>query len=166
MATETSAVVPIAEPITGREPAGDPGAPRSALAQFYRAFNSRDLALMEANWDSSPEVAMDNPLGGILRGWPEIRKVYERIFSAPRRVEVEFHDYTLHATGDVFYVVGRERGRIVADATRPEMRLAIRTTRIYRRVGERWRQVHHHGSMDDPTMLEAYQRAVRRDAAK
>lgn len=65
MDTKTSPVVPIAAPITGREPPGDPGAPASALAQFYRAFNSRDLALMEANWDASPDVAMDNPLGGM-----------------------------------------------------------------------------------------------------
>jgi ketosteroid isomerase-like protein len=40
--------------------------------------------------------------------------------------------------------------------------LAIRTTRIFRRDGSgRWRQVHHHGSIEDAKLLAAYQAAVR-----
>ena len=96
---------------------------------------------------------MDNPLGGIKRGWPEIRAVYERIFSGPGRVEVEFHDYTLHVIGDMFYAVGRERGILEARGTK--LALAIRTSRIYRRIDGVWRQVHHHGSIDDPRLLDA-----------
>jgi hypothetical protein len=41
--------------------------------------------------------------------------------------------------------------------------LAIRTTRVFRRVEGAWRQVHHHGSMDDPALLRAYQDLVRED---
>lgn len=52
----------IQEPITGREDLGDLTQPHQALAQFYKALNARDLALMEQNWDGSPEAAMDNPL--------------------------------------------------------------------------------------------------------
>ncbi|MDQ2802483.1 MAG: nuclear transport factor 2 family protein, partial [Pseudomonadota bacterium] len=40
--------------------------------------------------------------------------------------------------------------------------LAIRTTRLFRRAGGRWRQVHHHGSIDDPALLVAYRTAVAR----
>jgi SnoaL-like domain len=150
---------PIQVPITGREAAGDLRDPVQALAQFYRAFNSRDLALMAENWEESDSVAMDNPLGGIMRGWPQIRSVYERIFQSKARVQVEFYDYTLHVVDDVFYAVGRERGTFEAAATKLD--LAIRTSRIFRRVGDRWRQVHHHGSIDDPQLLAAYQQAVR-----
>jgi ketosteroid isomerase-like protein len=127
--------------------------------QFYRAFNGGDLGLMAENWQDSPDVAMDNPLGGIKRGWPQIRPVYERIFAGSARVQVEFHDYTLHVIGDVFFAVGRERGTFETGSTKLD--LAIRTTRIFRRAGGRWRQVHHHGSIDDPDLLGAYQRAVR-----
>lgn len=102
---------------------------------------------------------MHNPIGGIKRGWPDIRAVYERIFASPAQVEVEFHDYTLHVIGDVFYTVGRERG--VFEASGGRLDLAIRTSRIFRRAGGRLRQVHHHGSIDDPELLSAYQRAVR-----
>jgi ketosteroid isomerase-like protein len=149
----------IKTPITGREAPGERNEPIAALAQFYRAFNGRDLALMAENWDNSEDVAMDNPLGGIKRGWAEIRSVYERIFTGAARVQVEFHDYTLHVDGNVFYAVGRERGAFESGGKKLD--LAIRTTRIFRHTGGRWRQVHHHGSIDDPALLAAYQDAVR-----
>jgi hypothetical protein len=38
--------------------------------------------------------------------------------------------------------------------------LQIRTTRIFAYAGT-WVQVHHHGSIDDPAALAAYQQAVR-----
>ena len=57
---------PIQEPITGEEDLGDLTRPEETLAHFYRALNSRDLALLEQNWEPSDEVAMDNPLGGIM----------------------------------------------------------------------------------------------------
>jgi ketosteroid isomerase-like protein len=151
---------PIQQPITGREPLGDLTQPIQALAQFYRAFNERDLARMAENWHNSSEASMDNPLGGIKRGWNEIRPVYEHIFNSPAKVNVEFYDYTIHPIDDVFYAVGRERGHLQAKDSMLD--LAIRTTRIFRRDGSgRWRQVHHHGSIEDPKLLAAYQTAVR-----
>ena len=153
---------PIEAPITGDEDLGDLSRPQQALAQFYRAFNTGDLALMSASWEPSDEAAMDNPLGGITRGWPQIRAVYERIFRSPARVRVEFHDYTLHVSDAIFYAVGRERGRY--ETRQGPLDLAIRTTRIFRRVDGRWRQVHHHGSMDDPARLAAYQSAIRAES--
>lgn len=149
---------PIQKPITGKEPPGAPSSPHQALAHFYRAFNQRDLALMETNWANTAEIAMDNPLGGITRGWPAIKAVYERLFTGPAEVYVEYHDYTLHQAGEMFYAVGRERGIFRLG---PEVvTLAIRTTRIFEKRGGQWQQVHHHGSIDDPQMLEQYQRAV------
>ena len=148
----------IRDPITGREKPGELIEPAQALSQFYRAFNTRDLALMEQNWDTSGEAAMANPLGGIKRGWPEIREVYRRIFEARAKVWVEFHDYTLTTAGDVFWAVGRERGAL--ETEQRSLDLAIRTSRVFRRVNGRWRQVHHHGSIEQPALLDAYQKAV------
>ena len=150
---------PIAEAITG-EQVSVPTSPLGALAEFYRAFNTRNLELMSENWDSANDVAMDNPLGGIKRGWPAIRAVYETIFGSAARVEVAFWDYTIHETAELFYAVGRERGTLVAGKVKLD--LAIRTTRIFRRAGARWRQVHHHGSIEDPDLLRRYQQAVQR----
>jgi hypothetical protein len=85
--------------------------------------------------------------------------VYERIFRSPARVRVEFYDYSLHVSDSMFCAVGRERGRFATPET--ELDLAIRTTRVFRRVNGRWRQLHHHGSIDDPARLSAYQQAIR-----
>ncbi len=149
---------PIQEPITGKEQQGYLTLPYQALVQFYCAFNRRDMAMMEENWAQSEEIAMDNPLGGIKRGWAEIKTVYERIFSGAAQVHVEYFDYTFHETSAMFYTAGRERGYFRLGEQ--EIKLAIRTTRIFQKINGRWRQMHHHGSIDDPKLLEAYQTAV------
>lgn len=151
--------IPVQTPVTGHEFRGNQQEPMQALAQFYRALNTRDLEMMRQNWANSADAAMDNPLGGIKRGWDEIRTVYEKLFSSKGHYSFEFYDYTLHESGDFFYVVGRERGELGLNG-RP-MQLAIRTSRIFQRDSDRnWRQVHHHGSIDNPQMLAAYQEKV------
>jgi ketosteroid isomerase-like protein len=150
---------PEQSPITGLEDRSELTAPPRALSDFYEAFNIRDLEKMSQNWAQTEEIAMDNPLGGIRRGCDEIKAVYERIFSGQARVYVEFHDYTLHEADGMFYAVGRERGEFRAGET--VIPLAIRTTRIFRMMEGRWRQVHHHGSIEDPELLARYQAAVK-----
>jgi ketosteroid isomerase-like protein len=150
---------PVQEPITGAEYRdGDAATPRGVLTQFYAAFNACDLELMAANWYTGADAVMSNPLGGIARGWPAIRAVYEQIFAGPARVRVEFYDYTLHEGAELFVAVGRERGTLEHEGR--ELPLAIRTTRVFRRSGEAWRQIHHHGSMDDAALLQRYQTFV------
>lgn len=133
--------------------------PRSALAAFYRAFNRRDLSAMSRIWLAGEEPSMSNPVGGIARGWSEISAVYQRIFTGEARVEVAFHDYSIHELEGGFLAVGRERGVLVRPGVRLE--LAFRTTRIFRRLADGWRQLHHHGSIDDPLLFERYRSAVR-----
>jgi hypothetical protein len=43
-----------------------------ALIEFYRAFNARDLGGLAANWEQGDAPSMDNPMGGIRRGWQSI----------------------------------------------------------------------------------------------
>jgi ketosteroid isomerase-like protein len=134
--------------------------PVLALIAFYAAFNNRDLRAMERNWWTEDETAaMANPLGGVQRGWSAIREVYARIFAGEATVYVEFYDYTLQEFGEFFYAIGRERGHCERNGERLE--LAIRTSRVYRRQNGRWRQIHHHGSIENPSLLERYQKAVR-----
>ncbi len=145
--------------ITGREEKAGLTGPLRALVEFYEAFNGRDLELMARNWAQSDEIVMDNPLGGIKRGWGEIKAVYGRIFHGSARVYVEFYDYTIHETQEMFYAVGRERGEFRLGET--VIRLAIRTSRIFRLMEGAWRQVHHHGSIEDPALLARYQSAIQ-----
>src|SRR6266851_1489581 len=155
---------PIEEPITCNEQLGDLSQPQQALAQFYRAFNTRDLKMMDENFAHSDEVAIDNPLGGIRRGADEPHKMYEGVFKSPADVHVEFWDYTIHRAGDVFWAVGRERGTYLDGEI--VKNLSVRTTRIFQLIDGRWRQMHHHGSIEDAKLLSDYQDVVRSPSPK
>jgi len=151
-----------------RAEAADPGPDGAvaALETFYAAFNRRDPALLEAVWAEGPLIRLNNPLGGIVEGIADIAALYDRVFSGPARVWVEFHDIVAYEAGDMAVFAGRERGEFrTGDRVIP---LAIRTTRVFARGpgggGARWAQVHHHGSIDDPELLARYRRAVAGEA--
>ncbi len=129
-----------------------------SLIKFYRAFNQRDMVLMETLWLNSKEASMNNPVGGIKRGWDEIRAVYDKIFNGSAKVYVEFYDFTLHPTENMFFATGRERGYFEKGGVRIE--LAIRTSRIFVKMEGEWKQIQHHGSIDDPDLLKRYQEAI------
>jgi hypothetical protein len=121
---------PVQKPITGQENPADLSSPQQALSQFYRAFNTCDMKMMVQNWAPSDDIVMDNPLGGITRDCSEIQPVYARLFEGPAEVYVEYYDYTLHETGEMFYTVGRERGYLRSGNV--DLTLAIRTSRLYK----------------------------------
>jgi hypothetical protein len=149
-------MIPEQGSITGMECAAT-GSALGALSQFYQAFNVRNLELMRKNWHPQ-ECVLDNPLGGMLRGWNEIEPLYRRLFDGSARVKVVFHDYTLHQGADLFCAVGRERGSY--ENGNVKFALAIRTTRIFRLADGVWRQIHHHGSIEEPELLAQYKAAV------
>lgn len=143
------------DPITGSNAPVNHDTPLTALNTFYAAFNNQDFELIQSNWLQNDEASMSNPLGGIKRGWNEIKEVYEKIFNGPAKVYVEFYDYSIHETESMFVAVGRERGTLtINDKT---MELAIRTSRTYVKDNNTWKQIHHHGSMETPAMLQNYQ---------
>ena len=144
--------------ITGKELAAQSSAPLSAMTEFYRAFNGADLAGLEANWAPGDLPSMDNPIGGIRRGWGEIGAGYARLFGGRAIIYVEFFDFTTHGGDDYCLFVGRERGHCGTPETTIELR--IRTSRLFVRVDDVWRQLHHHGSIEEPALLANYQRII------
>lgn len=143
--------------ITGTEAPSGEGA-LDALIGFYRAFNDRDLGGLAANWAEGDMPSMDNPIGGIRRGWQAISEGYSKLFDGPARVRVAFHDFTSQGGDDWHLFVGREKGTCeTGDLT---LDLRIRTTRWFTRIDGVWRQLHHHGSIDEPALLADYQRAI------
>lgn len=146
-------------PITGSEAEIDPKTPPGALAEFYCAYNRRDIAMMEQNWVTSGDSSVDHPLGEIRRGWPKIRELYERIFASPASPHVEFYDYVIYQFDGVFLAVGRERG--ISESPHATLELQSHTSRLFIRANGRWRQFHYHGSIDDPKMLQLFQAAIQ-----
>jgi ketosteroid isomerase-like protein len=139
--------IPVQAPITGAEDVHDPLDPVAALSRFYRAFNTRDLLLMESCWDQTTGVSEITPQAGALRGWEAIRLSFERLFRTRPIVTTEFYDYTISRYGDLFYAVGRERAR--ASSNGDARQLAFHTTSLFHRSrGNGWRLVHHHVSLE------------------
>lgn len=144
--------------ITGEEPLAADGSALDALKGFYRAFNGKDIAALAANWAQGERPSMDNPIGGIRRGWPAIRGGYEKLFNGRAPVRVTFHDFTSDGGDDWHLFVGREKGVCVVGDTTIDVR--FRTTRWFVKIDGAWRQLHHHGSVEEPKLLADYQRAI------
>ncbi|HEX7164902.1 MAG TPA: nuclear transport factor 2 family protein [Trebonia sp.] len=129
----------------------------AALETFYHAFNSASLELIRTVWLDDPLVQLSNPLGGMLRGRETIAGLYARIFAGPVRAWVQFGDIVVMTLGQATVIfAGRERGAY------GDLELDIRTTRCFQYVpfAGGWRQVHHHGSIDNPDLLRQYRDAV------
>jgi hypothetical protein len=139
--------------ITGDEESIDPRTPEGVLAEFYRAYNCRDLALMQENW-ANDESSIYHQLGGVRRGWEEIRDLYDQTFQGPAGAQMTLHDFKIIRFSDSFTVIGTERGLLRTQKDVLEFR--IRTTRLYAWRGGRWRQIHHHGSIEEPELLAQY----------
>lgn len=117
-----------------------------------------ERARLEAVWADDRSVVLYNPLGGIVRGRGAIGDLYRKVFDSGREVQVSFGAVIECVGPDQAVFVGRETGSYTAiDGT--EVPLHIRTSRYFRR-DDKWRQCHHHGSIDDPDALGAYQSAV------
>lgn len=134
---------------------------RALLESFYFAFNQRDIEVFQQVWAEDELIQLNNPLGGILRGYVSIAALYAEIFGSSARVWVEFSDIVEYQTDSMVVFAGRETGEFARDEQ--VVPLAIRTSRIIQWFGSTvgWRQVHHHGSIDNVEMLAQYQRAVR-----
>jgi ketosteroid isomerase-like protein len=142
--------------------AGDPSArgAEAALETFYYALNNRDIDALRADWADSPLAQLNNPVGGILRGADAIVGLYSKIFGGAVGVQVTFTDVVSYQGREHAVFAGREIGSYTRrDGT--SVPLEIRTSRYFRYEDGRWRQYHHHGSIDDPAALDGYQQAIR-----
>ena len=150
--------MPVAQIITGQESTVDTNPPIHSLIAFYKAFNAREADEAAFTWAKQYAVTMVNPLGGTLRNWNAIREWYGKIMDAEVRFYLEYHDYKIHQSDDVFYVDGRERGSL--QMPEYELGLKLRTSRIFKLFGNEWKQVHQHSSIDSAELLQRYQQVT------
>jgi limonene-1,2-epoxide hydrolase len=135
----------------------------AVLESFYYSLNNRDIDVLRRVWADDPLAQLNNPVGGIIRGGGEIVALYERIFAAPGRLQVVFDDFVQYADGGHALFAGRETVTYGPHDAPPRV-ARVRTSRYFRFFEEQdtWRQLHHHGSIDDPDALGSYQEALLR----
>ena len=122
--------------------------PRQAVQEanerFYRAFESLDLAQMEAIWAHGNHVACVHPGWSRLHGWEEVRRSWAAIFQGTTEMRFTITDVRVEVRGDLGWVHCTEN---ILSETRGSLSItAILATNVFERQGGGWRLVHHHAS--------------------
>ena len=85
--------------ITGREAQSGRGDALDAFSSFTKP-STRAISMDLRPIGSGRRTSMDNPMGGIRRGWQSISEGYLKLFGGPAIVQVTFHDFTSQGGDD------------------------------------------------------------------
>ena len=122
-----------------------------ANAGFYRAFETLDIAAMDAVWAHGDDVKCVHPGWPLLTGWAAVRESWRAIFENTAEMRFTISDVRVEASSDLAWVTCTEN--ILSDVGGRVGVTAILATNMFARVGERWLMVHHHAShvLGDPS---------------
>ena len=95
------------EPATQRQTLEE--AVRAANQRFYAAFESRDIAEMEAVWAHDDSIECVHPGWELLFGWEEIRESWAKIFANTKRVRIALSSLWVRIEGNAAWVACTER---------------------------------------------------------
>ncbi len=117
-----------------------------ANQRFYRAFESLDLAQMEAVWAHEGQIICVHPGWPAQAGWDAVRESWEAIFQHTDAIRFDVEDVRAEVAGDMAWVVCVERIRSRATSRASEG--AVFATNVFRRApgNGAWKLVLHHGS--------------------
>jgi ketosteroid isomerase-like protein len=122
----------------------DRAAVLAANNAFYRAFESLDLARMEAVWLRAPHVKCVHPGWGLLAGWGPVMESWRRIFADALEMRFTLAEVAVEVVGDLAWVVATEH---IASSDRDGRSTGIvQATNVFQRAEGRWLVIHHHGS--------------------
>lgn len=119
---------------------GEIDAVLAANRAFYDAHEQRDLDAMSAVWEHSPTVVCVHPGWPIVRGWPQVRETWRRIFAGPGRNQFILTNATGSIRGTTAWVTLDENLMDRANTG------TIAATNVFVRNGADWKMVLHHGS--------------------
>ena len=111
---------------------------------FYRAFEKRNLEMMEAVWSQGVDCLCAHPARLPLKGWPDIEESWRKIIGHVDYIEIETEIISVEVNGDLAYVVVVESVLQVVKRRRVEAQSLA--TNVFERMGGQWFLVHHHGS--------------------
>jgi ketosteroid isomerase-like protein len=122
----------------------------AANAELYAAFEAGDIDRMAALWADSDDISCIHPGGAILRGRNLVLRSWSVIMANTSYIQFFLTDVEIGIVGDIAVVTCAENILTAApeDAesgsfTHPGMVVA---TNVFRRTGQRWRLLLHHGS--------------------
>lgn len=115
-----------------------------ANARFYRAFESLDLAEMEAVWAKGEHVKCIHPGWTLLAGWEAVRASWEAIFKNTAEIRFSLTDVSVHVDGNLAWVTCTEN--ILSQARGNISVTSVLATNLFERSGGRWLMIHHHAS--------------------
>jgi len=117
---------------------------RLANQRFYAAFESLDMAQMEAVWAHDDAVQCVHPGWSILLGWEEVRERWTRIFANTKRVRVALSGIWIRVEGSVGWV-GCTAHVTTASADSFDDAI-VQATNIFILREDRWLLAAHHAS--------------------
>jgi ketosteroid isomerase-like protein len=121
-----------------------------ANAAFYDAFESLELARMEAVWLRAPYIRCVHPGWGLLVGWGPVMQSWQRIFQNTVAMRFRLTDVRAEVVGNFAWVTLTEN----LDSEQREGRASaqVLATNLFERRNDQWFLVHHHAS---PTLSQA-----------
>ena len=122
----------------------DVGAVEQANARFYQAFETLDLARMEAVWSHGEHVKCVHPGWPLLVGWDAVRSSWATIFANTGEMRFTLSDVRASASGDLAWVTCTEN--IFSDVQGRLAVTSVLATNLFERAADGWRLVHHHAS--------------------
>jgi ketosteroid isomerase-like protein len=115
-----------------------------ANQRFYAAFESLDIAEMDAVWSHGDHVRCIHPGWGLLSGWDAVRQSWEAIFKSTREMRFSISDVRPFIEGDLGWITCTEN--ILSEARGQISVTALLATNLFERRGGDWLMIHHHAS--------------------
>ncbi|HLC27422.1 MAG TPA: nuclear transport factor 2 family protein [bacterium] len=112
--------------------------------QFYRAFESLDLEVMEKIWVKDSRAQCIHPGWPLMKGWNEVRESWSRIFSNTQFIKFTLGEVHVTLQGDWALVICLENILTLSGGGLTES--TVLTTNIFIEEEGVWYLVHHHGS--------------------
>ncbi len=111
----------------------------AANAEFYRAFEARDLDAMSTLWVHDERTVCTHPGWPMLRGWAAVSASWFALFTESSPLQFILTDVEVHLNGDTAWVTLDEN--LITD----EVGGTVAALNLFVREPEGWRMVVHHG---------------------
>ena len=130
--------------MTAREASGAYPEVEEANARFYRAFETLDLAEMDAVWLHAEYVKCVHPGWPMLSGWDAIRESWRVIFENTAEMRFTLGDIATVVSGSLGWVSCTEN--ILSEVRDRISVTSVLATNLFERSADGWLLIHHHAS--------------------